>query len=49
VVKVDDWPDVMEAAGFTLQDIANNFSIWQDIAAFFPTNLLAIAQYDFGP
>jgi PIN domain nuclease of toxin-antitoxin system len=49
VVKSDDWPDVMEAAGFTLQDIANNFSILSDIAAFFPTNLLAIAQYDFGP
>jgi hypothetical protein len=49
IVKSDDWPDVMEAAGFTLQDIANNFSILSDIAAFFPTNLLAIAQYDFGP
>ncbi|WP_262059661.1 hypothetical protein [Streptomyces sp. STR69] len=49
IVKSDDWPDVMEAAGFTLQDIANNFSTLSDIAAFFPTNLLAIAQYDFGP
>jgi hypothetical protein len=49
VVKADDWPAVMEAAGFTLQDIANNFSILSDISAFFPTNLLAIAQYDFGP
>ena len=49
VVKSDDWPDVMEAAGFTLQDIANNFSTLADIAAFFTTNLLAIAQYDFGP
>jgi hypothetical protein len=48
-VKTDDWPDVMEAAGFTLQDIANNFSILSDISAFFPTNLLAIALYDFGP
>ncbi|MFF0139661.1 hypothetical protein ACFYRN_24810 [Streptomyces sp. NPDC005227] len=48
-VKSDDWPDVMEAAGYTLQDIADNFSILSDIAAFFPTNLLAIAQYDFGP
>ncbi|MFF2383774.1 hypothetical protein [Streptomyces sp. NPDC058108] len=48
-VKSDDWPDIMEAAGFTLQDIANNFSTLADIAAFFPTNLLAIAQYDFGP
>jgi hypothetical protein len=42
VVKSDDWPNVMEAAGFTLQDIA-------DIAAFFPGTLLDIAQYDFGP
>ncbi|MGW1961834.1 hypothetical protein ACWCPD_16340 [Streptomyces sp. NPDC001935] len=49
VAKVDDWPDVMEAAGFTLQDIANNFSTLADIAAFFTTNLLAIAQFDFGP
>jgi hypothetical protein len=49
VVKADDWPDVMEAAGFTLQDIANNFSTLADIAAFFPGTLLDIAQYDFGP
>ncbi|MET9123020.1 hypothetical protein [Streptomyces sp. NPDC004528] len=49
VVKADDWPDAMEAAGFTLQDIANNFSILSDISAFFTTNLLAIALYDFGP
>lgn len=49
VVQADDWPDVMEAAGFTLQDIANNFATLSDIAAFFTTNLLAIAQYDFGP
>ncbi|MFF2094869.1 hypothetical protein [Streptomyces sp. NPDC058202] len=48
-VKSDDWPDVMEAAGYTLQDIADNFSTLSDIGAFFPTNLLAIAQYDFGP
>jgi hypothetical protein len=49
VVKSDDWPDVMEAAGFTLQDIANNFSILSDISAFFTGTLLSIAQYDFGP
>jgi hypothetical protein len=48
VVKADDWPDVLEAAGFTLQDVADNFSTLGDIAAFFAT-LLAIAQYDFGP
>jgi hypothetical protein len=39
----------MEAAGFTLQDIANNFSILSDISAFFTGTLLPIAQYDFGP
>lgn len=49
VVQADDWPDAMEAAGFTLQNIANNFSTLADIAAFFTTNLLAIALYDFGP
>ncbi|MGW0993537.1 hypothetical protein ACWD5V_09540 [Streptomyces sp. NPDC002523] len=49
VVQADDWPDVMEAAGFTLADIAANFSTLADIAAFFTTNLLAIALYDFGP
>lgn len=49
IVASDDWPDVMEAAGFTLADIAANFSTLSDIAAFFPTNLLAIALYDFGP
>jgi hypothetical protein len=48
-VKADDWPDVMEAAGFTLADIAANFSILSDISAFFPGTLLSIAQYDFGP
>ncbi|MET7479529.1 hypothetical protein ABZT17_34920 [Streptomyces sp. NPDC005648] len=48
-VEVEAWPDVLEAAGFTLQDIADNFSTLQDIANFFTTNLLAIALYDFGP
>lgn len=48
VVRSDDWPDVLEAAGYTLQDIANNFATLGDIAAFFTTNLLAIALYDFG-
>lgn len=49
VVKADDWPDVMEAAGFTLQDIADNFNTLQDIAAAFPGTLLDIALFDFGP
>jgi hypothetical protein len=49
VVKVDDWPDVMEAAGFSLADIAANFTTLQDIAAAFPGTLLDIALHDFGP
>ncbi|MET9086170.1 hypothetical protein ABZX77_30565 [Streptomyces sp. NPDC004237] len=49
VVKSDDWPDAMEAAGFSLQDIANNFSILSDISAFFTGSLLDIALFDFGP
>lgn len=49
IVKSDDWPDAMEAAGFTLQDIANNFSILSDISAFFTGSLLDIALFDFGP
>jgi hypothetical protein len=47
VVKADDWPDVMEAAGFTLADVANNFSTLADLGSAFAT-LLAIALYDFG-
>ncbi|MEU6552121.1 poly-gamma-glutamate hydrolase family protein [Streptomyces sp. NPDC046915] len=48
VVQSDDWPDTMEAAGYTLQDIANNFSVLQDIADAFPGTLLDIALHDFG-
>ncbi|MEI5520654.1 hypothetical protein WB388_08570 [Streptomyces brasiliscabiei] len=49
VVKVEAWPAVLEAAGFTLQDIADNFTSLQDIAdAFTPGTLLDIAMYDFG-
>jgi hypothetical protein len=48
-VRADDWPDVMEAAGFDLQDIADNFTTLQDIANAFPGTLLDIALYDFGP
>jgi hypothetical protein len=47
VAKADDWPDTMEAAGFDLQDIANNYSTLADLAADFAT-LLAIALFDFG-
>ncbi|MFF8406893.1 hypothetical protein ACF06P_35360 [Streptomyces sp. NPDC015684] len=49
VVRSDDWPDVLEAAGYTLADIAANFSTLGDIAAFFTGSLLTIALYDFGP
>jgi hypothetical protein len=49
VVRSDDWPGALEAAGFTLADIAANFSTLSDIASFFTGTLLSIAQYDFGP
>lgn len=48
VVKTDAWPDSLEAQGFTLQNIADNFSTLQDIATAFPGTLLDIALYDFG-
>ena len=47
LAEAEPWPDTLEAAGFTLQDIANNYSTLSDLAADFAT-LLAIAQYDFG-
>ncbi|WDO09964.1 hypothetical protein ME763_32255 [Streptomyces murinus] len=47
-VETEPWPDVLEAAGFTLQDIADNFSTLGDIAAAFPGTLLDIATFDFG-
>lgn len=43
----DPWPDTLEAQGFTLQDIANNYNTLADVANGFAT-LLAIALYDFG-
>ncbi|MEU1596212.1 hypothetical protein ABZ468_25970 [Streptomyces sp. NPDC005708] len=46
-IETEPWPDFMEAAGFTLQDIANNYSTLSDLAADF-TTLLAIALFDFG-
>lgn len=49
VVKVEAWPDVLEAAGFTLADLADNFSTLQDLADFFtPGTLLDIAIWDPG-
>jgi hypothetical protein len=47
VAEAEPWPDTLEAAGFTLQDVANNYTTLADLAADFAT-LLAIAQYDFG-
>lgn len=48
--ETEAWPDELEAAGFTLQDIADNYSSLQDLAdAFTPGTLLDIAMWDFGP
>lgn len=50
-LDVDDaeaWPDVLEARGFTLQDIADNVSTLQDLHDQFPGTLLDIASYDWG-
>lgn len=46
--ETEAWPAALEAAGFTLADIAANFSTLADIAAFFTGSLLDIAMYDFG-
>ena len=46
-IETEAWADVLEAAGFTLQDIADNYSTLADLAADFAT-LLAIALHDFG-
>ncbi|GFH34285.1 hypothetical protein [Streptomyces pacificus] len=49
LVRVEAWPDVLEAAGFTLQDIADNFETLADLAdTFTPGTLLDIALFDFG-
>ncbi|MFJ1653522.1 hypothetical protein ACIOC2_19455 [Streptomyces sp. NPDC088337] len=45
--ETEPWPDVLEASGYTLQDIADNMTTLSDLAAQFPT-LLAIALYDWG-
>ncbi|MFJ2719364.1 hypothetical protein [Streptomyces sp. NPDC087437] len=47
VAETEPWPDALEAAGFTLQDISDNFSTLSDLASSFAT-LLAVALYDFG-
>ncbi|KAB1146834.1 hypothetical protein F7R91_14760 [Streptomyces luteolifulvus] len=46
-VETEPWPDVLEAAGFTLQDISDNYTSLQDIADDNAT-LLALALRDFG-
>jgi hypothetical protein len=49
VQQTEAWPSDLEAAGFTLQDIADNYSSLQDIATdFTPGDLLDIALFDFG-
>jgi hypothetical protein len=45
-VEVEGWADSLEAAGFTLQDIANNYTQLQDISAANAT-LLILAQRSF--
>ncbi|WP_426568084.1 hypothetical protein [Streptomyces canus] len=47
--ETEPWPDSMEAAGYTLQDIADNYTSLQDLADdFTPGTLLDIALHDFG-
>jgi hypothetical protein len=46
-VETEAWPTILEARGFTLQDIADNYTSLQDLAADF-TTLLDIALHDFG-
>jgi hypothetical protein len=49
--KVEAWPDVLEARGFTLQDLADFLpdGSLQDLADAFPGGtLLTLAQFDFG-
>jgi hypothetical protein len=49
VAESDAWPDSLEAAGFTLADLADNFTTLQDLADFFAGgSLLDVALYDFG-
>jgi hypothetical protein len=49
VAESEAWPDSLEAAGFTLADLADNFTTLQDLADFFAGgSLLDVALYDFG-
>ncbi|NUP36027.1 MAG: hypothetical protein HOY76_03130 [Streptomyces sp.] len=47
VVETEEWPSILEAAGFTLQDVADNYTTLADLAADNAT-LLALALRDFG-
>jgi hypothetical protein len=47
VYETEPWPDVLEAAGYTLQDLADNYATLADLAADFST-LLDIALADLG-
>jgi hypothetical protein len=47
VVETEAWPTILEAAGFTLQDIADNYTTLKDIGDDNAT-LLALAMKDFG-
>lgn len=46
-IETEPWPTILEARGFTLQDIADNYTSLQDLSDDFAT-LLAIALFDFG-
>lgn len=49
VAQSEAWPDALEAAGFTLADLAANFTTLQDLADFFAgQTLLDVATFDFG-
>jgi hypothetical protein len=47
VVETEAWPSILEAAGFTLQDVADNYTTLADLSAENAT-LLALAMRDFG-
>ncbi|CBG73144.1 hypothetical protein SCAB_61231 [Streptomyces scabiei 87.22] len=47
IVETEAWPTILEAAGFTLQDVADNYTSLADLAADNAT-LLALALKDFG-
>lgn len=47
VVETEAWPSILEAAGFTLQDVADNYATLKDLSDENAT-LLALALRDFG-